>query len=291
MATLSGIITPTNVETASSTSTLTNKTINGSNNTITNIPLSTGVTGTLPVANGGTGSTSTTFANLATNVTGTLPVANGGTGATTLTANNVLLGNGTSAPLFVAPSTSGNVLTSNGTTWQSTAPAGGGSLVLLQTVTGTGVSTLDVTGNFTSTYKVYKLYINCDFSSVTTPTFRLYINSVLNTGGNYAWSRMRASSGSAITNTNNSSVFTIEPGLNGKNVAYEITFFEPSNANNRNAIHFSGSSSTEDADANNTIGFGNNMETGTAGQRALTGIRMLSFTGNVTARLYGIKES
>jgi hypothetical protein len=30
-----------------------------------------------------------------------------------------MLGNGTSAPTFVAPSTSGNVLTSNGTTWQS----------------------------------------------------------------------------------------------------------------------------------------------------------------------------
>jgi microcystin-dependent protein len=50
-------------------------------------------------------------------------VANGGTGATTLTANNVLLGNGTSSPQFVAPGTTGNVLTSNGTTWQSTAPA------------------------------------------------------------------------------------------------------------------------------------------------------------------------
>jgi hypothetical protein len=58
--------------------------------------------------------------------TGTLPVANGGTGATSLTANNVLLGNGTSALQVVAPGTNGNVLTSNGTTWQSTAPAAGG---------------------------------------------------------------------------------------------------------------------------------------------------------------------
>ena len=73
----------------------------------------------LPVASGGTGSTSTTYVNLASNVTGTLPVANGGTGAATLTANNVILGNGTSAPTFVAPSTTGNVLTSNGTTWTS----------------------------------------------------------------------------------------------------------------------------------------------------------------------------
>lgn len=40
------------------TQTLTNKTINGSSNTITNVSLTSGVTGTLPVANGGTGITS-----------------------------------------------------------------------------------------------------------------------------------------------------------------------------------------------------------------------------------------
>jgi hypothetical protein len=60
---------------------------------------------------------------LAANLT---PVANGGTGAASLTANNVLLGNGTSALQVVAPGNAGNVLTSNGTTWQSTAPAPSG---------------------------------------------------------------------------------------------------------------------------------------------------------------------
>ena len=49
----------------------------------------------------------------------------GGTGATVLTANNVILGNGTSAVQFVAPGTTGNVLASNGTTWVSTAAASG----------------------------------------------------------------------------------------------------------------------------------------------------------------------
>jgi len=44
--------------------------------------LQTNVTGTLPIANGGTGTTSTTFANLQSNVSGTLPVGNGGTGVT-----------------------------------------------------------------------------------------------------------------------------------------------------------------------------------------------------------------
>jgi hypothetical protein len=55
---------------------------------------------------------------------GTVTVAQGGTGGTSFTANNVLLGNGTSAFQVVAPGTAGNVLTSNGTTWQSTAPTG-----------------------------------------------------------------------------------------------------------------------------------------------------------------------
>jgi hypothetical protein len=44
----------------SNTATLTNKTISGSANTLTNVPLASAVTGTLPVANGGTGVTSST---------------------------------------------------------------------------------------------------------------------------------------------------------------------------------------------------------------------------------------
>jgi hypothetical protein len=61
-----------------------------------------------------------------TGLTTPLSVAQGGTGAATLTANNVILGNGTSAVAFVAPGTSGNLLTSNGTTWSSAAPPAGG---------------------------------------------------------------------------------------------------------------------------------------------------------------------
>jgi len=67
----------------------------------------------LPIASGGTGSTSTTFTNLTTNVTGTLPVTNGGTGAATLTG--VLKGAGTAAfsaatagTDYVAPGTATN---------------------------------------------------------------------------------------------------------------------------------------------------------------------------------------
>ena len=71
-----------------------------------------------------------------------LAVADGGTGLSTLTANNVILGNGASTPTFVAPSTSGNVLTSNGTTWTSVAPtpefASGTRMSFQQTAAPTG---------------------------------------------------------------------------------------------------------------------------------------------------------
>ena len=57
----------------------------------------------LPIASGGTGSTSTTFVDLATNVTGTLPVANGGTGITSFGAGvATFLGTPSSANLATA---------------------------------------------------------------------------------------------------------------------------------------------------------------------------------------------
>jgi len=57
-----------------------------------------------------------------------LTVPNGGTGMVTLPANSVLLGNGTSPVVSVAPGTAGNVLTSIGGVWTSNAAVVGGGV-------------------------------------------------------------------------------------------------------------------------------------------------------------------
>lgn len=108
--------------------------------------------GTLAVANGGTGAANATDArtNLSAAASGAnsditslsglttaLTVAQGGTGVNSITANAVVLGNSTGAVQTVAAGTSGNVLTSNGTTWISQAIAAGGNYIA-QTYTTAG---------------------------------------------------------------------------------------------------------------------------------------------------------
>jgi hypothetical protein len=113
------------------------------------VVLTADVSGTLPIANGGTGTTSTTFANLTTNVTGVLPPANGGTGLS-------------------APGTTGNVLTSNGTAWVSGAPTAGGSVT---SVSGSGSANgLSLSGTVTSSGNIT---LGGAVTSLTTTNFTI----------------------------------------------------------------------------------------------------------------------
>ena len=77
------------------------------------IDLTAKVTGTLPIANGGTNSTSTTFVNAASNVTGTLPIANGGTAITSGFVNGGGLTESDTWRLTSAFTTAGGYITAN----------------------------------------------------------------------------------------------------------------------------------------------------------------------------------
>ncbi len=148
--------------------TLTNKTIAGASNTLT-VRAASDITGTLPVANGGTGITSlgtgvATFlgtpsgANLAAALTTALPSSKGGTDVT-------------------SPGTSGNVLTSNGSAWTSAAVTSPSRLTALDSHhlhawelddasgnfvdTGASTSKVNLTANNTPIYATPGLLGNC----------------------------------------------------------------------------------------------------------------------------------
>ena len=78
------------------------------------VVLTSDVSGVLPIANGGTGTNSTQFANLTTNVTGTLPTANGGTGQTTYANGEVLIGNASGGLTKATLAQGSNVTITNG---------------------------------------------------------------------------------------------------------------------------------------------------------------------------------
>lgn len=102
--------------------------------TLSGVNLASQVTGTLPIANGGTGTTTPALV-AGTNVTisGTWPnqtinSTNSGGTVTAVTASAPITSSGGTTPnlTFLAPGTAGNVLTSDGTNWSSTPPAASG---------------------------------------------------------------------------------------------------------------------------------------------------------------------
>lgn len=124
-----------------------------------------------------------------------LAVAEGGTGVSELTAESVLVGNGTNAVKFLAPGTSGNVITSTGSGWTSESP-GLGKIIAWGRMNGTDGSLVggdgwtgerDTTGTYDITldtaqadanYAVVassETNVGVEVDSFTTSTFRFRV--------------------------------------------------------------------------------------------------------------------
>lgn len=165
------------------------------NNTWSSVSLTTDITGILPIINGGTGSSSTTYCDLQVNVTGTLPVGNGGTGLTsvsTLLNSNVNYSSDGSGTLPIAnggtgqtsanaalnallpdqSAASGKYLKSDGTDVSWDAPSGSG------TITGSGAVASYTLFRGTSSIGDAPMIVD----NATNPTVSTHTGNFINTG-------------------------------------------------------------------------------------------------------------
>jgi len=257
----------------------------GTATNLTGLPLTTGVTGTLPIANGGTGTTSTTFTNLTTNVTGTLPVANGGTGITSLGAGvATFLGTPTSANLASAVTDetgSGSLVFATLPTFGATGVKFSGSTsgtttVLSGATAGTSVLTLPVA---TDTLVGKTTTDTLTNKTLTAPV----ISSITNTGTLTLPTSTDTLVGRATTDTLTNKTLTNPTVTNYVESVVAIGTVTTSNTLSLT----NGTVQTATLTASTACTF--TMPTATAGKSFILLLKQAAATGNGTATFTGVK--
>jgi hypothetical protein len=243
----------------------------------------TSVTGSGNIASSGGTTPNITF-------TGTLPVANGGTGAATLTANNVLLGNGTSALQVVAPGTTGNVLTSNGTTWSSSAQTTT-SFVFLAAVTPTAAANVDFLNTFSANYDSYLILgTGINFAATDSLSIRLAAAGTADSGSNYV--NVNGGPDINISSTSTSVLVSNSVLSTGKGCNFEILVSNANDAANFKAVNTASISN----DVATTSYIYKQKLNAYFATNAVTGFRLFAtgasnFAAVGTVRVYGYKNS
>ena len=156
-----------------------------------------------------------------------MPVAIKGSGGGSVTLDagaaaadtTLTLPNSTGTVINTAPGTAGNVLTSTGSAWASTAPASA-SLTLLATLTTTSGTTQSATGLATS-YTNLVIVVNGTFNS--TGSDSLYLEASVNNGSTWGTVKSIGSGAAALYGAYNiylaSASLTIRPVTNGPGIA------------------------------------------------------------------------
>lgn len=122
-----------------------------------------------------------TLANVAiTSTVAPISVALGGTGLATISLNGVMTGNAAGSVVTVAPGTSGNVLTSNGSLWASQSVPGG--ITRGTAVATTSGTSIDFTGIPATAKRITVMFGGVSTNGTSIPIIQIGAGSVQNTG-------------------------------------------------------------------------------------------------------------